>query len=213
MTGVLFALLRGFLVGFAAGIPIGPVNAAVIDAAMRHCVRTAFAIGLGGALVDFVYSQLAVIGLGTVFAAYPLLKHASLAVGGVGLVVYGARTARPRELPPEGTSVPPGQSLGAAFATGVLLTLLNPAALVFWLLVAGATLTDLTRLEALVAGLGIFIGCSAWFLGVAWLAHRGKRLLGERALWIPRTIGAALVVYGCYLVASTGVIAFRALQQ
>ena len=62
---MVLALIRGIIVGFIGGIPVGPVNAAVIDTAMRKCIRRAIAIGVGGAFVDFVYSQIATMGLGS----------------------------------------------------------------------------------------------------------------------------------------------------
>jgi L-lysine exporter family protein LysE/ArgO len=200
------ALAIGFALGFVAGIPVGPVNAAVIDTAMRKCVRRAIAIGVGGAFMDFVYSQLAVLGLGTVMQAYPWLQNAFLGVGGVVLVVFGVKSvlAPPpidrddRHLHDRKPLVV--RALAAAFLGGVLITVANPAALISWLLLAGTVLADFKGMEALVSGLGIFFGCTAWFLIVAYLAGLGRVKLGVRARWITRGVGAALLGYGIFLV-------------
>ena len=51
-VSVLMFLLIGIAAGAATGIPIGPVNVAVIDAAYRHTMRRAIAVGFGGAVAD-----------------------------------------------------------------------------------------------------------------------------------------------------------------
>jgi arginine exporter protein ArgO len=53
-------------------------------------------------------------------------------------------------------------------------------------------------LGGLAASTGIFIGSFAWFLLVAWLTNHGKRIMGEKAVWIPRVVGVLLICYGCY---------------
>lgn len=206
-------LLRGLLLGFVAGIPVGPVNAAVIDTAMRHCVFRALAIGLGGAFVDFVYSQLAVLGLGPLLANRPQLSTLLLGLGGVVLIVFGLVTARSRDvqraIPAEQPKVRTG-ALFASFALGALITVMNPAALVSWVLLAGTVLADLSRAEAFVAGLGILAGVSIWFVFITWLAHKGRVRLGERAVWVPRLVGVLLVGYGVFLVTKATLVVWAA---
>src|SRR5687768_2256428 len=102
---MILALIRGVLVGFIGGIPVGPVNAAVIDTAVRKCVRRAIAVGMGGAFVDMLYSQVAIMGLGSLLSGAPNLATAFLGIGGVVLVALGVMTvAKP---PIEDTPPPP----------------------------------------------------------------------------------------------------------
>jgi L-lysine exporter family protein LysE/ArgO len=207
---MLLALLRGLLLGFIGGIPVGPVNAAVIDTAMRKCVRRAFYIGLGGAFVDLVYSQIATMGVLSVLSRFPGLQTAFLLIGGVVLVVFGVLTVGKPPADPEPVP-PPALQRGAlfwSFLTGVALTVMNPANAVSWLLLAGTVLAGLTREECLIAGLGIFAGASAWFLLLSALAVRGRVKLGHRAAWLTRTVGALLVVYGVFLVGKASATVF-----
>ena len=81
---------------------------------------------------------------------------------------------------------------------GLLLIVLNPAAIVTWVVLVGAHLATETRLEGLAAVIGIFSGSFGWFTGVAWLSHHGKHVMGEKAVWIPRVVGVLLVGYGIY---------------
>src|SRR5262249_16283914 len=79
---MLLPFLRGVVLGFVGGIPVGPVNASVIDTALRKCFRRAFATGLGGAFADFVYCLICTLGLGTLFKTVPSLEPIFLGVGG-----------------------------------------------------------------------------------------------------------------------------------
>ena len=44
----------------------------------------------------------------------------------------------------------------------------------------------------------MFFGSLAWFMFVAFIADKGKRLMGDRAVWIMRVVGVCLVGYGLY---------------
>lgn len=200
------AFLRGAILGFAICIPIGPVNVAVIDTAIRRTLFLAVLIGIGGALIDFAYSQLAVSGLGALLEKAPTLSNVFQVAGGVVLVGYGAVVlGRAPAEAPKATSQPPKTKAAlAALGTGISLMVLNPAAIVSWLFLAGIFLADLGRVHSLVCGVGIFLGATAWFCLVAWLAHRGRVRLGARAVWITRTVAILLIGYGVFLLGKTG---------
>jgi threonine/homoserine/homoserine lactone efflux protein len=181
---------------------------------MRKCIRRAIAIGVGGAFMDMIYSQLAVFGLRSVMGNHPWLSNAFLGIGGVVLVVFGWKTLITpppieRDTPRSKQPVV-ARALAAAFLGGVLITVANPAALLSWVALAGAALADLNHIQALAAGLGIFLGCSGWFVGIAYLASLGKVKLGERARWVTRGVGAVLVGYGVFLVGKASFVVLAA---
>ena len=87
-------LVIGIAAGALTGVPIGPVNVAVIDASYRHTLRRAIAVGLGGACADCLYSALGVLGVTPIIRSYPSVPPILYAVSGVVLLVYGFLTAR-----------------------------------------------------------------------------------------------------------------------
>ena len=201
----------GMAAGAATGIPIGPVNVAVIDASYRHTFRRAIAIGLGGALADGLYSGLGVLGVTPVLRDYPSIPPIMYAVSGIVLLVYGFLTARSQPVTPAAApaadqplasdSVAMRKEMWSGFSVGLLLIVLNPAAIVTWVVIMGQIIPTGTRVEGLACAIGVMIGSFSWFALVAYLTQKGKHVLGDKAAWIPRLVGIALMLYAVYLLA------------
>ena len=201
-------LLIGMAVGAVTGVPIGPVNVAVIDAAYRHTFRRAIAVGLGGAVADGLYSALGVIGVAPVLERYPSIPPILFAVSGVVLLVYGFLTARSQPVQPAAPSGEPSASdsvihrkeMWSGFTVGLALIVLNPAAIVTWVVIIGPLLPKATTLHGIAWAVGVMVGSFAWFALVAYLTQKGKHVLGDKAQWIPRVIGMLLMAYAVYLI-------------
>jgi threonine/homoserine/homoserine lactone efflux protein len=211
---VLLFLLIGIAAGAATGVPIGPVNVAVIDAAYRHTLRRAIATGLGGGVADMLYAGLGVLGVTPLLNNYPSVPPILYAVSGVVLLVYGFLTARSQPVQPavtpsaEGERTPSSvklemrRDMWQGFSVGAALILLNPAAMVTWVVIIGQLIPEIeSTWDGLACAFGVFVGSFAWFTLVAYLTQKGKNVLGEKAAWIPRVIGVALMVYAVYLLA------------
>jgi len=150
----------GIVLGAVTGMPIGVVNVAIVDAALRGEKRFATGIGIGGAIADTVHSALAFVGIGHLVAAYPTWNRVlaiAAAVLIIGYALFGARritAAKPRA--------------GSGILTGLALTLPNPAPLAAWAAVAASIWPSITTPLALVLAVGVGVGSAAWF---ALLAH------------------------------------------
>lgn len=200
-------LLIGVAAGALTGVPIGPVNVAVIDAAYRHTMRRAIAVGLGGAIADGLYAALGVLGVTPILERYPSIPPILYAISGVILLVYGFFTARSQPVAPapEGgtgshvTIADPKKEFKEGFIVGLLLIILNPAAIVTWVVIMGTIIPQATLWGGIACAIGVMIGSFGWFALVAYLTQKGKSVLGEKAAWIPRLVGIALMVYSVYL--------------
>jgi threonine/homoserine/homoserine lactone efflux protein len=206
---VLMFLVIGVLAGALTGVPIGPVNVAVIDASYRHTLRRAIAVGLGGACGDGLYSGLGVLGVTPVLRTYPSVEPILYGVSGVVLLVYGFLTARSQPVAPAtGADVPDAsqsvvarREMWSGFTVGLALIVLNPAAIVTWVVIMSSMIPAHTHLEGLACTFGVLVGSIGWFTLVAYLTHKGKNVLGEKAAWIPRVVGIGLMLYAVYLIA------------
>ncbi len=199
-------LLTYFLIGMAVGcftgIPIGPANLAVIDAAYRYTMRRAIGVALGAAIADAAYAGLGIVGIGPLVIHNPGVPPILYTVSGLVLIVYGALTARAHPVSPaeEHAARPtvPVKQMRSGVTVGLALILLNPAAIVTWVVVVGPYLADATGWQGGAATLGVLFGSFGWFYFVAYLTTHGKRLMGGKAIWITRIVGIVLVAYGLF---------------
>lgn len=204
-------LLIGVAAGALTGVPIGPANVAVIDAAYRHTLRRALAVAAGAAIADGLCALGSVLGVKRLLEAYPSVPPILFAFSGVVLLVYGFLTARSQpvqpaaqpETRPSNTGMLRKQlrrELWSGFAVGVALILFNPAAIVTWVVLMSSPMISTTTVgEGVACAVGVMLGSVGWFSLVAYLTQRGKSVLGDKAQWIPRVVGMALMVYAVYL--------------
>jgi arginine exporter protein ArgO len=206
-------LLLGAAIGAVTGIPIGPVNVAIIDAAYRHHVKRAIAVGIGGALGDFIYAALGIVGLGPVLMAHRAVPPILYGVSGVVLIIYGVLTVRAQPVDPGAGSAVDGQKpyFWSGMGLGAALILLNPAALITWVVIVGSMLAGGTTAEGWAAAIGVGVGSGAWFMFVAFAADHGKKVLGTKALWVTRVVGVLLIGAGIFSLGRAGWIVYRML--
>ena len=200
-------LLIGAALGVVTGIPIGPLNVAIIDAAYRHHLRRAIAVGLGGALADFLYATLGILGLGQLLTAHAIVPPILYTLSGVVLIIYGILTVRAQPVDPgvAGQSDVVGKSyFWSGFGMGIALILLNPATLITWVVIVGSAMSDATQSEGMAAAIGVACGSAFWFTVVAYLANHGKKLLGKKTVILTRIVGALLIGYGVFSLARAG---------
>jgi threonine/homoserine/homoserine lactone efflux protein len=95
---------------------------------------------------------------------------------------------------------PHGDSPARGLATGVLLTLPNPATLAMWVAVAAALWPHAEPAEAALIGAGVGAGATLWF---TMLARRIARLAPDHPViaWIPRIALVVLIA-----IAAAGVV-------
>ncbi len=199
-------LLIGAAAGALTGVPIGPANVAVLDAAYRHTMRRAMSVALGAALADGLFAAAGVLGVTPLLRSHPSIPPILYAISGVVLLVYGFLTARSQPVQPApvhdahaSQSTIDRREMWSGFTVGLALILLNPAALVTWVVIMGSIIPEATRTEGIACALGVMLGSFGWFSLVAYVTHKGKSVLGDKAAWIPRLVGMALMVYAVYL--------------
>jgi threonine/homoserine/homoserine lactone efflux protein len=87
---MIISLLIGLIVGFLICIPVGPINVWVVNTLIKHSFKSAFAIALGGALMDFVYFMIILTGLSLVHFS-PKTVLVLKIMGVVFLLVFGLK--------------------------------------------------------------------------------------------------------------------------
>lgn len=190
----------GFLAGYLACIPVGPVNVTIINEGARQGFRHAFFIGLGAVVMEAIYSTIAFAGFAQMFTS-PLLRAAMELVSFVVVTVMGIRYLMTREMPATSHAVEVVQQRlnpHTAFMTGFVRVLGNPATLLFWIAFAAACVShewvDRDWGSKGAAVLGIAMGALSWFSKLGYAVSLGHRRFSPRVLLRTAHISGALLL-------------------
>lgn len=190
---VLLAYIAGFLV---AAVPVGPLTLLFYRHAMVEQWRSAIALGGVAALSDVLYTALAVLGYAWLIASYP---EVVLGLRLFGVLLVGAMGVRYALFPPEVARTGTDRIRGVA-AQGLLIALVNPSALLTWLVAIDLLRTTfelppLGPMQRLLVPLAVGAGAATWFWGLAaaWRSS-GKAPPPGIARAFVRVVGVVLIL-------------------
>ena len=180
----------------------GPGTFTLLAATGRGGVRAGYATFFGLALGDQILLWLAAIGVAALLAANPALFRALQWIGALYLVWVGVQLIRSRG---EATSEAVPVSGRRWFAHGVLVTLLNPKAVLFYmaffpLFIDPATHRGVATFAVMSALIWILSLLYCSLLILAGHALRSRVARDPRiATWLKRIAGACLIGFGVRL--------------
>jgi L-lysine exporter family protein LysE/ArgO len=206
---LLLLLINGVLLGLGAAAPVGPVNVEIARRTLRFGRGAGFLLGCGAVTIDVAYAIV------TSFTFVPVQRHPramnALSLAAAIFLAYLAYRCLRSGLSGHGTDggksgndgatgapQPPPQHPRRAehYATGLLLTALNPMTLGFWFVAvpgAVAGLTTRPRIDLPIVCAGVFTGAFAWVCAFTALVGRLHKFGGQRWLgWID--IGGGLML-------------------
>jgi threonine/homoserine/homoserine lactone efflux protein len=129
------AWAAGFIFGFVASIPVGPVNLTVIDQALRRGFRRALWVGSGAICAETIYAGLALAGLARV-PGHTALAYVLRVLAVLFVLLIGVRNFL--FTPDEERSSAKAMKLDerwhhpAAWLLGFLMTLSNLTLIILW---------------------------------------------------------------------------------
>ncbi len=185
---LLLAALTGFLSGFILSVPVGPVNATIINEGARRGLLWALMIGFGATAMEVIYCALAFTGFASFFDGR-VVKAALELTSFVFMLYLGLRFLNARRIEsvaPVEEKIKERLQPHSAFATGFVRVMGNPGVFLFWIVLAanfksrdwvGGSAGDVA---SCVAGVGV--GTNVWFSGLSYAVSRGHRKLTEQTL-------------------------------
>lgn len=196
------------LIGLAVAAPVGAMGVLCIQRTLSRGWRTGIATGAGIATADGIYAALAAFGVSALSTLLVAWQTPLRLIGGVALVVLGARAALATARPCDAEEQPAalnGVSAARLYVSAIGLTLTNPMTIMaFGAIFAGAGLAvQPGPASAAIATLGVATGSLGWWTllvsGVALARHAvGGRILSG----INVVSGATLVVFGILAIGS-----------
>ena len=157
--------IKGLIVGFCLAAPVGPIAAICVQRTISKRWLSGILSGMGAAAADAVYGAIAAFGA-TIISEFLITEHEWLQkVGGVILLVLGARLLLMR--PVERQNGTQNRGLAGDFLSTFVLTLTNPMtfvafAAIFATMGIGAVHGRPMLTIELVGG--VFVGSAAWWV-------------------------------------------------
>jgi L-lysine exporter family protein LysE/ArgO len=210
----------GFLTGYLACIPVGPVNVTIINEGARLGFRHALFVGLGAVSMEMIYSGIAFASFAQLFTSTWMRAIMEL-VSFVVVTAIGLRYLRTREMPITPHSVEVFEQRlhpHTAFMTGFIRVLGNPATLLFWIAFAAASVShewvDERWSSKAAAVCGIGMGALIWFSKLGYAVSLGQSRFSTRVLLRTAHIsGALLLAAGVFMGARLVVALAKHRQQ
>lgn len=197
--------LRGPAIGFAIAAPIGPVGILCIRRALAHGRAAGIAAALGAAFADCFFGAVVGLGIGSIHEWVQQYQTPLRLIGGVFLLVLGAKLCKDAGQLVETNGEAPGNWLKDA-VTSFAITITNPGT-ILGVIGVFAALGPVERTgdmmsSALLVG-GIFLGSLLWWTILSSIAAAVRGRVSSRGLcrfgWVS---GAALVVFGVVVLGS-----------
>ena len=162
-------LFIGFVIGFIAAIPLGPVNVFVISQTMKRDFLHGFVGGITACVLDTIYCLVAILGISRITSDYARYGPALKVPASLFLAFLAWRLLRQARREPAARENKTESKLSPKPVIGVFLMYIsNPSIYAFWIAVAGMATSHgwvsqvgtTPILFAIVCGLG----GSAWYL-------------------------------------------------
>ena len=197
-------ILKGFVVGMCASMPVGPIAILVVQKTMSKGRQAGFVSGLGASVVDTMYATIALFALA--FAQKFIEEHENIIflVGGAILIIIGVSMALSnplrRKVKDKGKSNVSSRDFLQAMAMGVS----NPMAIfVMFALLAFFGVAQETPRDWNVAPiiLSISAGSVTYWFTMSWALSKFSDKFSLRTiLWTSRVMGAIVIIIGIVLV-------------
>ncbi len=208
------AVAAGLVCGFVVSVPVGPVNLAVINQALRRGFGPGFLVGLGAICAEMIYASVMLAGHASILdkpAVMTTMHVAALVV----MVWVGLHylLIKPDQI--EAKSAAVAERVDErwhhprAFLLGFILTISNWMLVLLWATLAAvlSRVSSFTRRGGQAACVaGVFVGGALWFWLLAFFVSRAHRRVKPKAL--------AVLMQGCgaVLLVCAGLLAYRLLK-
>lgn len=192
-------LAKGFLIGFLASMPLGPISVLIIQRSINRSRWSGFFSGIGAAVSDSLYATIAGLSMALVIGFIESNASIFRILGSVVLLLLGVFIFRSH---PERFAEKNGkkqknhfQELIATF----LVTVSNPMVIFLHLAIFSGFGIVLSISEPWMASFfmfGFFLGAVAWWFSLSSIIYLfRKRFTLQVCLWFNRLAGIGIVLF------------------
>ena len=197
--------LRGVVIGLTASITLGPVGILYIQRTLSKNRKSGLVSGLSAATADTIFATVAFFFISFISSLIESNMVILTVLGGICVVVVGVNIFMTNPVVQIRRNRAGKSNLWQDYISTFLLTLTNPA-FILWLVVIFTALgvdmseaeVSVTRLRVGVAMItGFLAGASVWWFLLTTVINRLRnRFRPRHLLWINRVAGVIIVVLG-----------------
>lgn len=197
---MLESLIRGFIVGMGASIPLGPLGVMCVQKTLSKGRLSGIITGLGASITDTFFAAFAILGLALVQQFIKEHESAVLFIGGLVVIAIGFKIfiTNPVKQLKQNKG---GKRLLEDFFSSVAMTVTNPGAIFLILglfaftgLEVDGSSPGLVILSALA---GVFIGALSWWIILSTTINLFRNKFRLRQLvTINRVAGIIIIIIG-----------------
>ena len=201
---MLIDILKGFVIGLCASIPMGPIAILVIQKTLSKGRHAGFVAGLGASVVDTIYAIISLFALA--FAQQIIERHENviLLVGGLILTLIGVSMALSNPFRKKVKAEDKTNFSSKDFLQAIAMGISNPMAIfVIFALFAFFGIAAETPRDWNVAPiiLSVSAGTVTYWFFLSWGLSRFREIFKLRTiLWISRVMGAIVIIIGLVLI-------------
>ncbi len=197
---MLITLIKGFIVGLGASIPLGPLGVLCVQKTLSKGRNSGLFTGLGASVSDTFYAALSLIGLSFVEEFLSTNRALVMLLGGIVIILIGLKvysTNPIKQIKQKNTNKRHLED----FVEALFMTISNPGALFLILglfAAVGINSADNTESISIIATLwGVFLGTvSWWFILTTTINVFRKKFRLKQLMMINRIAGIIIAVLG-----------------
>jgi len=197
---MLESLIKGFIVGMGASIPLGPLGVMCIQKTLSKGRISGILTGLGASLTDTIFASLAILSLALIQDFVNTNRRSVLLLGGFIVIAIGLKIflTNPVKQIRQNNG---GKKLFTDFISAFIMTITNPGA-IFLILglfaFTGLEIDDSSSWRVIISAIaGVFVGAMSWWiiLSTSINIFRTKFRL-RQLLLINRIAGIIIIILG-----------------
>jgi threonine/homoserine/homoserine lactone efflux protein len=197
MMEVVSTFLIAFFLSFVGTIPPGTLSLTIIQLGLNHRVNVAWRMALAAAIMEYPYAWVAVEFHDYLTRSVEITHNFHL-VSAIVMISLGAFSLWSSSRPSSFSQ----RFEGSGFRKGIILGILNPLAIPFWIAMTAYLKTygwvDLSdNIETHAYLLGVSLGTLVLFMLLAYLAQRVIGYFKDNSI-IKKTPGVLLILLGLY---------------
>ena len=198
---MLLELLKGFVVGICASVPLGPIGVLCIQRTLSKGRNSGFITGLGAAVSDTVFFFFSLLSISYVQKLLSDYRYLVMIAGGIIVGIFGVRLFMTNPVKQIRRVKSGNRHYWQDFFSTVLMTITNPGA--FFLMLGLFAFIGISRVEAepleriAVTLAGVFAGAALWWHILSTCINQFRNKLRLRQLiMINRVAGVVIMVLG-----------------